>query len=110
EHQQLFPSRGAQQRNRGPAIGPEFGSPRRGATRGVIPVFRGVQQHQPFAYRSGSHSDIPAPAETASAAVATNSIGSGMTASTVHVKPELADITSTLVDYILSHHPSRFKP
>jgi acyl carrier protein len=31
-----------------------------------------------------------------------------MTASTVHVKTELADITSTLIDYILSHHPSRF--
>ncbi len=30
-----------------------------------------------------------------------------MTASTVHVS-ELADITSTLVDYILSQHPSRF--
>jgi acyl carrier protein len=42
------------------------------------------------------------------AAVATNFTGSGMTASTIHVKSELADITSTLVDYILSHHPSRF--
>ena len=31
-----------------------------------------------------------------------------MTASTVHVKSELADITSTLIDYILSNHPSRF--
>jgi acyl carrier protein len=47
-------------------------------------------------------------AETASTAVASNFIGSGMTASTVHVKSELADIASTLVDYILSHHPSRF--
>ena len=46
--------------------------------------------------------------EAASTALATNFIGSGMTASTVHVKSELADITSTLVDYILSHHPSRF--
>jgi acyl carrier protein len=46
-------------------------------------------------------------AETASTAVAINLIGSGMTASTVHVS-ELADITSTLVDYILSQHPSRF--
>ena len=48
------------------------------------------------------------PAETVSTAVATNFIGSRMTASTVHGKSELADITSTLVDYILSHHPSRF--
>jgi acyl carrier protein len=47
-------------------------------------------------------------AETTPAAVATNFIGSGMTASAVHVKSELADVTSTLVDYILSHHPSRF--
>jgi acyl carrier protein len=31
-----------------------------------------------------------------------------MTGSTVHVNPELADITSVLIDYILSHHPSRF--
>ncbi len=31
-----------------------------------------------------------------------------MTGSAAHVKPELADITSALVDYILSHHPSRF--
>ena len=31
-----------------------------------------------------------------------------MTGSAVHVKPELADITSALVDYILSQHPSRF--
>ena len=40
-------------------------------------------------------------------AVATNSIGSRMTTSTVHVT-NLADINSALVDYILSQHPSKF--
>ena len=31
-----------------------------------------------------------------------------MSGSALNVKPEVADITSTLVDYILSQHPSRF--
>jgi acyl carrier protein len=76
-------------------------------SRGVIAVFGSARQHPPLAYGS-DHSDIPAQTKTAPAAVATNFIGSGMTASSAHVKFDFADITSTLVDYILSHHPSRF--
>jgi acyl carrier protein len=31
-----------------------------------------------------------------------------MTGSAAHLKPDLTDITSALVDYILSQHPSKF--
>jgi acyl carrier protein len=31
-----------------------------------------------------------------------------MTDPSVHLKSQLAEITATLIDYILSHHPSRY--
>jgi acyl carrier protein len=48
--------------------------------------------------------------EQALAAVATKlyQIERGMTGSAVHLEPELADIATALVDYILSQHPSKF--
>jgi acyl carrier protein len=110
----LQPSRGTSGARRAPIVDFEPGT-------GVIHQTSNVRLANPLpigSRRRPVRSDRgPQPSDTrlplpqqASVAITTNSIQieRGMTGSAAHLKPDLTDITSALVDYILSQHPSKF--